>query len=138
VFGLHKLWRERCEDPKGPCARCNTVGKEHAFREAVGHAATCSASRSSSSLAGGLEGANVILIDTYGFTNTPEAMADGKDAVHYGHNTTSMEATHFANVMCRDDGFARKQRHDYGCLGDDPVVVDLDRLISKEEALPCV
>ncbi|KAL3807958.1 hypothetical protein ACHAXA_006178 [Cyclostephanos tholiformis] len=40
VFGLHKLWRERCKDQTGPCARCNTAGKELAFREAVGHVAT--------------------------------------------------------------------------------------------------
>jgi hypothetical protein len=138
VFGLHKLWRERCEDPKGPCARCNTAGKERAFREAVGHAATCGASRSSSSSsARGKERANVILVDTYGFTDTPEAMADGEDALHYGKDITSMEATHFANVMCRNDDFARRQRHDYGCRGDNPVVIDLDSLISREEALPC-
>ncbi|KAL3807959.1 hypothetical protein ACHAXA_006179 [Cyclostephanos tholiformis] len=65
-------------------------------------------------------------------------MADGEDAVHYGGNTTSMEVTHFANLLCRDDGFAQRQRHHYGCQGDDPFVVDLDGMITKEEALPCV
>ena len=87
---------------------------------------------------GGGGGASVILADTLGFTSTPEAMADANDALHYGRNTTSMEVTHLANVMCRDDGFARRQRRDYGCRGNDPVVVDFDGLMSKDEALPCM
>ena len=144
MFGLHKLWPERCHDPTGPCAKCNTAGKDRAFREAVGHIAACSAPSSSSSAVGGgggggVGGASVILVDTLGFTSTPEAMADANDAMHYGRNTTSMEATHLANVMCRDDGFARRQRRDYGCRGNDPVVVvDFDGLMSKDEALPCM
>jgi hypothetical protein len=138
VFGLHKLWPERCHDQTGPCAKCNTAGKERAFREAVEHVAACSASSSSSAVGGG-GGASVILVDTLGFTSTPEAMADAIDAVHYGRNTTSMEATHLANVMCRDDGFSRRHRRDYGCRGNDPVVVvDFDGLMSKDEALPCM
>lgn len=128
VFGLHQLWPQRCKDPLGPCAKCNSEGKARAFREAVSRVAACAAPSSSGN--GG-----AIFVDTLSFTNTPKAMADGDDAVHYFRNTTSMEATHLANVLCRNDGFARRQKREYECSED---VVDFDAMLSSEEAKSCV
>lgn len=35
MFGLHKLWPQRCNDQLGPCAKCNSDNNSHAFCEAV-------------------------------------------------------------------------------------------------------
>jgi hypothetical protein len=135
VFGLHKLWPQRCNDQLGPCAKCNSDSKAHAFREAVSRVAACAVPSSSEKGKGG-----VIYVDTFGFTNTYEAMADGKDAVHYGPNTTSMEATHLQNVLCRDDGFARRQKRVYDCneggRGYDRIV-DFDAVLSSGDTNSC-
>ena len=99
-----------------------------AFQEAVSCVAACAAPSSSGN--GG-----AIFVNTLSFTNMPKAMADGDDAVHYVRNTTSMEATHLANVLCRNDGFAQRQKRNYGCSED---VVDFAAMLSSEEAKSCV
>ena len=135
VFGLHKLWPQRCNDQSGPCAKCNSDDKAHAFREAVSRVAACAVPSSSGKGKGG-----VIYVNTFGFTNTSVAMTDGYDAVHYGQNTTSMEATHFQNVLCRDDGFARRQKRVYDCneggRGYDRIV-DFDAMLPSGDANSC-
>ena len=118
-FGLHRLWNTRCKDKTSPCSTCNTDSKQYVFREAIRNAAACT---------------KVHLIDTYGFTNTQQASADGSDAAHFGEATTKMEATHFENQWCTA-GFAQTQQRQYACSG---AAIDFDKRLARHDRDACV
>ena len=85
-FGLHKLHRERPACRKSPkCYESNSAEKEIKFRE-IGLKVA--------------QESGVELFDACGVTNTLYAEIDGDDAVHYGSNTTSVEANVLLNLLC--------------------------------------
>ena len=112
VNGIHKFWPDRCTgvstsccvavtstsslvlhaDTSSPCVQCNDFGKEELFREVLEEVTACAAAANS----------NVQMLSTLGMTFSFQAMKDGHDAVHYGHNTSAMEAQVLLNVICND------------------------------------
>eukprot|EP00747_Dinoflagellata_sp_TGD_P008726 gnl/TRDRNA2_/TRDRNA2_118347_c0_seq1.p1 gnl/TRDRNA2_/TRDRNA2_118347_c0~~gnl/TRDRNA2_/TRDRNA2_118347_c0_seq1.p1 ORF type:complete len:389 (-),score=45.12 gnl/TRDRNA2_/TRDRNA2_118347_c0_seq1:314-1480(-) len=96
LANIHKLHPEMCpkKAAKGPCVECNSGVKEELFHRIIGDVAA-------SAQAHGW-GDKLQLFDTRGLTNTLEAHADATDAVHFGTNTSTMEAQVLLNMICRD------------------------------------
>jgi len=88
VFGLHKVWTDRCKKLGTPCTLCNSEPKEQLFQTAIEIAAAC---------------AHAEFFNTYGLTNTYRARLDGIDALHYGRNTSWMESQVLLNSICEPD-----------------------------------
>lgn len=91
--GLHKLWPDRCHNKSSPCVLCNRADKEELFRTAIREAVACARNSSWQKLG---------LFSTFGLTNTFRARLDGDDAVHYGQNTSWMQAQVLLNALCQD------------------------------------
>lgn len=109
--------------------QCNDFGKEELFREVLEEVTACAAASNS----------NVQMLSTLGMTFSYEAMKDGHDAVHYGHNTSAMEAQVLLNIMCNDIvGDVPKSRE--GCGVDvhhyDQRLTELNGETAKSRCLP--
>ena len=96
VLGLHQLWPERCADPHSACALCNHPLLAATMRWGIAQAVECAALAS-----GGVP--PIELLDTLAVTNTSAARADGHDAVHFGWNTTVLEARALLAALCADE-----------------------------------
>lgn len=113
INSLHKAWPDRCLDPDSPCTKCNSPAKEQLMRKALMRGVHCGYHRARAVGKGGIMRSGVeepySILSTFAFTNTPYARADpvtnaegvkNPDALHYGKNTTMMEAQFLLNMIC--------------------------------------
>jgi hypothetical protein len=73
------------------------------MREAQEDAVWCTNNQRRPSSSGS-QSNRVLFINSLGPTATEEARRDGSDSLHYGANTTQVEAQLLLNVMCPDVG----------------------------------
>jgi len=115
VNALHKAWPDRCLDPNSPCNKCNSPAKEELMRKAGIQGAHCGYQQAQQGDKGKGGGAAepYSILSSFAFTNTPYARNDPvtdsagvkkPDALHYGKNTTMMEAQFLLNMICGAGG----------------------------------